>query len=320
MPAPGDALPPPPQRGTTARKSARCRAGAGSPRPQQPRPGNTGCGPVAACPKGRAAGGGTAPDTRRPSQRWRANPPGRASHHPRGTQPLTGHANQRDSAGPRRPHTRAHSTWVADADSPPRGWAAGGGRDVPHNGARHPPRGCPPATSTARNHGSQEHTLWDWCWVPTPTPTAPGNHRSGRGTLAACPKGRAAGEGTAPDTRRPSQQWIATRPGTASNHPRGTQPLAGHASQRDSAGYPRPHTRAHSTCMADLDSPPRGRAAGGGRAPELRRPPQRRKAPPPETPSRHPHSAQRRLTRVHAVGLVLGRHANTNRTRETRVA
>ena len=33
------------------------------------------------------AGGGTAPDTRRPSQRWRATPPGTAPHHLRGMQP-----------------------------------------------------------------------------------------------------------------------------------------------------------------------------------------------------------------------------------------
>ena len=123
-----DTLPPPPQRATTPRKSARCGAPAGSPRPHQPRPGNTGRGTLAACPKGRAAGGGTAPDTRRPSQRWKANPPGTAFNQPRGTQPPTGHASQRDSAGPPRPHTCAHSTWVADPNSPPRGRAAGGGR------------------------------------------------------------------------------------------------------------------------------------------------------------------------------------------------
>ena len=57
----------------------------------------------------------------------RPTPPGMASHHPRGTQPPAGHASERRSAGPPGPHTRAHSTWVADPDSPPRGRAAGGG-------------------------------------------------------------------------------------------------------------------------------------------------------------------------------------------------
>ena len=73
---PGDALPPLPQRATPARKVARCGAGAGSPRPHRPHLGHTGRGTPAACSRGRAAGGGTAPDTRRPSQRWQATPPG----------------------------------------------------------------------------------------------------------------------------------------------------------------------------------------------------------------------------------------------------
>ena len=67
---PGDALPPPPQRATPARKGARCGAGAGSPRPHRPHWGHTGPGTPAARSRGRAAGGGTAPDTRHPSQRW----------------------------------------------------------------------------------------------------------------------------------------------------------------------------------------------------------------------------------------------------------
>ena len=108
--------------------------------------------------------------------------------------------------------------------------------------------------------------------------------------------------------------------GMAPHHPCGTQPPTGHASQGDSAGPPHPHTRAHSTWVADPDSPPRGRVAGGGRAPELRRPSQGRKADPPGAPYRHPHSAQRRLAKAHAVGLVLGPHAHTKGTRDTRVA
>ena len=73
---PGDALPPPPERATAARKGARCGARAGFPRPHRPHPGHTGRGTLAARSSGRAARGGTAPDTRRPSQRWKATPPG----------------------------------------------------------------------------------------------------------------------------------------------------------------------------------------------------------------------------------------------------
>ena len=65
----GNALPPPSLRATPARKGARCGAGTRSPRPHRPHPGHTGRGTPAARPRGRTAGGGTAPDTRRPSQR-----------------------------------------------------------------------------------------------------------------------------------------------------------------------------------------------------------------------------------------------------------
>ena len=49
-------------------------------------------------------------------------------------------------------------------------------------------------------------------------------------------------------------------------------------------------------------------------------PPTMAKGNSPGTPPSHPHSAQQRLARAHAVGLVLGPHAHTNRTRDTRVA
>ena len=116
---PGDALPQPPQRATPARKGARPGAGAGSPRPHRPHPGHTGRGAQAARSRGRAAGGGTAPDTRRPSQRWQATPPGDGPPPPPRHAAPTGHAGQGDSVGPPHPHTRAHSTWVADPNSPP---------------------------------------------------------------------------------------------------------------------------------------------------------------------------------------------------------
>ena len=124
---PGDALPPPPQGATPARKGARCGAGAGSPRPHRPHPGHTGHGTPAARPRGRAAGGGTARDTRRPSQRWQANPPGDGPPPPPRHAAPTRHAGQGDSVGPPQQQPRAHSTWVADPNSPPSGRAVGGG-------------------------------------------------------------------------------------------------------------------------------------------------------------------------------------------------
>ena len=94
---------------------------------------------------------------------------------------------------------------------------------------------------------------------------------------------------------------------------------AGHAGRGDSVGPPHPHTRAQSAWVADPYSPPSGRAVGGGTAPDLRRPSEWWSAPPPGTPSRHPHNEQGRAARAHAVGPVLGPHACTDRTWDTRV-
>ena len=123
----GEALPPLPQRATPAHKGARCGAGAESPRPHGPHPGHTGRGTPAARPRGRATGGGTAPDTRRPSQRWQSTPPGDGPPPPPRYAAPAGHASQGDSAGPPHPHIRAHSTWVAGPNSPAGGRAVRGG-------------------------------------------------------------------------------------------------------------------------------------------------------------------------------------------------
>ena len=179
---PRDALPPAPQRATPARKGARCGAGAGSPRPHRPHPGHTGRGTLAARSRGRAAGGGTAPDTRRPSQRWKAPLPGTRFRHPHSEQrrPARAHA-----VGPvLGPHARTDRTRdIRDAEprlpAPEDGRPGEGQRlttGAPHNGGRHPPRGRPSATPTASNAGPQGRTLWGRCWVPTPAPTAPGTH------------------------------------------------------------------------------------------------------------------------------------------------
>ena len=86
-----------------------------------------------------------------------------------------------------------------------------------------------------------------------------------------------------------------------------------------SVGPSHPHARAHSTWVADPNSPPSGRAVGGGGAPGLRRSSQRWRAPPSGTPFRRTHSEQRRPARAHAVGPVLGPHARSDRIGDTRV-
>ena len=223
------------------------------------------------------------------------------------------------------PHTHtpapAARAWRTPTARPVGGQSGEGERlssDAPRNGGRHPPRGRPSATPTASNAGPQGRTPWGRCWVPRPHRPHPGH--TGRGTPAARPRGRAARGGTAPDTRRPSQRWQAGPPGDGPPPPPRHAAPTGHAGQGDGVGPPHPHTRAHSTWVADPNGPPSGRAVGGGGAPDLRRPSQRWKAPPPGTPFRHPHSEQRRPARAHAVGPVLGPHARTDRTRDTRVA
>ena len=167
---PGDALPPPPQRATPARKGARCGTCAGSPRPHRPHPGHTGRGTLAARSGGQAAGGGTAPDSRRPSQRWQATYPGDSPPPtPRHTAP-TGHAGQGDSVGPPHPHTRAHSTWVADPPGTP--------FRHPHSEQRRPAsaRAVGPVLGP---HARNDHTRDTR--VAKPRLPAPGDGRPGEG-------------------------------------------------------------------------------------------------------------------------------------------
>ena len=219
-----------------------------------------------------------------PHNGGRPPPPGTAPQPPpRHTAP-TGHAGEGNSVGHPHPHTRAHSTWVAGPNGPPSGRAVGGGTAPdprrPSQWWRAPPPGTPlrhphndqrrPARAHARCGAS----------VGSPRPHRPHPGHTGRGTPAARSRGRAAGGGTAPDRRRPSQRWRANPPGDGP--PPGPQHAAptGHAGQGNSVGPPHPHTRAHSRWVADPNSPPSGRAVGGGTAPDLRRPSQRWKAPP----------------------------------------
>ena len=312
-----------PQRATPARMGARCGAGAGSPRPHRPHPGHTGRGTLAARSRGRAAGGGTAPDTKRPSQRRQATPPGDGPPPPPRHAACTGHAGQGDSVGPPHPHTRARSTWVADPDSPPSGRAVRGGTAPdfrrPSQWWKTPPPGMPfrhphseqhrPARAHAVGPVLGPHARTDLTRdtrVAEPRPPAPEGGRPGEE------------QRLTPDA--PHNGGRPPPPGTAPPPPPRHAAPTGHAGQGDSVGPPNPHTRAHSTWVPDPNSPPSGRAVGVGTAPDLRRPSQWWKAAPPGTPFRHPHSEQRRPARAHAVGPVPGPHARTDLTRDTRVA
>ena len=237
---PGDALPPHPQRTMPARIGAGCGAGAGSPRPHRPHPGHTGRGTPAARSRGRAAGGGTAPDTRRPSQRWQAAPPGDGPRPPPRHAAPTGHAGQGDSVGPPHPHTRAHSTWVADPDSPPSGQAVGGGTAPDLRRPSQWWKTPPPGTFFRHPHGEQRrparapavgqvlgpHARSDRTRVAEPSLPAPEDGRPGEG------------QRLTPDA--PHNGGRPPPPGTAPHHPRGTQPPRGMQAKGTVLG---PHTR-----------------------------------------------------------------------------
>ena len=318
-----DALPPPPQRETPARKGARCGAGAGSPRPHRPHPGHTGRGTPAPRPRGRTAWGGTAPDTRRPSQQWQASLPGGGPPPPPRHAAPTGHAGQVGSVRPPHPHTCAHSTWDADPNSPPSGRAVrgGGAPDLrrPSQWWKAPPPGTPfchphseqrrPARAHAVEPVLGHHARTDRTRdtrVAVPRLPAPEDGRSGEGQRLTPDAPRNGG--------RPSP------PGDSPSPPPRHAAPTGRAGQGDSVGPPHPHARAHSTWVADCNSPLRREAVRVGGAPDLRRPSQRWKAPPPGTPFRHPHSEQRWPARAQVLGPVLGPHARADRNRDTRVA
>ena len=189
-----------------------------------------------------------------PHNGGRPPPPGTAPNHPHGTQPPQGMQARGTVLGP---HTNTPAPtargWQTPTARPVGGQSGEGERltsDAPHNSGRHPPRGCPPTTHTASNAGPQWRTLSNRCWVFTPAPTAPGTH--GSRTPAARPRGRAAGGGTAPDTRRPSQRRQATPP------PRGRPPTT------PAARCPHRACRPRGQCRAPTPTHPRPKHVGSG--------------------------------------------------------
>ena len=217
---PGDALPPPPQRATPARKGARCGAGAGSPRPHRPHPGHTGRGTPATRSRGRAAGGRTAPDTRRPSECWKTPPPGTPLRHPHSEQrrPARAHAVG-PVLGPHARTDRTRDTRVAEPWLPaPEDGRPGEGQrlapDAPHNGGRPSPPGTPPhhPRGTQPPQGMQAKGTVLRPHTHTPAPTA----RWWR-TPTARPVGEQSGEG---------QRLTSDTPHNGGSHPPRGRPSA----------------------------------------------------------------------------------------------
>ena len=220
-----------------------------------------------------------------------------------------------------RHHT--HCTHPTSPGSPTRGRAAGGGGSSDPRRPSQRRTATPPGTPDRHPHGAQRRPPRARAVGPVQGPHARTNRT--RDTRVAESRLPAPEDGWPGEGQRltPDAPYNGGRPPPPGDGPppapRHAAPT-GHAGQGDSFGRPQPHTRTHSTWVADPNSPPSGRAVGGGTVPDIRRPSHWWKAPPPGTPFRHPHSEQRRPARAHAVGPVLGPHARTDRTRDTRVA
>ena len=109
-------------------------------------------------------------------------------------------------------------------------------------------------------------------------------------------------------------------PGTAPRQPRGTQPPQGMQAE---GTVPDPHycTPAPTACRWRTPTArPESAQSGEGERLTSDAPHNGERRPPRATPLRQPHSVQRRPASAHAVGPVLGPHARTDRTRDTRVA
>ena len=108
--------------------------------------------------------------------------------------------------------------------------------------------------------------------------------------------------------------------GRVPHHPRGTQPPQGMQAKGTVLG---PHTHTPAPTARGWRTPT-ARLVGGqsGEGQRLTSDASHNggRHPPLGTPFRHLHCEQRRPTRAHALGPVLGPHARTDRTRDTRVA
>ena len=269
-----------------------------------------------------------APEDGRPGERQRLTPdaphnggrpppPGDGPPPPPRHAAPTGHAGQGDGVGPPQPHTRTHSTWVADPNGPPSAWAVGGGiaPDLrrPSQRSKAPPPGRPSATPTASNAGPQGRTLWGRCWVPTPAPTAPGTPR-----LPVPEDGRLwEGQRLTPDA--PHHGGRQPPPGTASHHPRGTQPPQGMQAKRTVFG-PQTHTPAPTACgLRTPTTRPVGRQFGEGERLTTDTPHNGGRQAPGNAPPPPPQRATPACKGARC-GAGAGSRARTDRTQDTWVA
>ena len=213
--------------------------------------------------------GGTAPDTRRPLQRWQAPPPGTVPHHPRGTQPPQGMQARGTVLCPHT-HTPAPTArgWRTPTARPIGGQSGEGQRltsDAPHTlveGAPPgdtlppPPQRATPARKGARcGAGEGPHARADRTrdtQVAEPRLPAPEDGRPGEGQ-------RLTPDAPRNDGKQPPRERPSATP-TTSNAPTPTR-------QRTSHGTSAPHPLLLGTATQQWRNP----RPHAKHAPDLRR-------------------------------------------------
>ena len=218
--------------------------------------------------------------------------------------------------GPHARTNRIRDTRVAEPCLPaPEDGRPGEGQrltpDAPHNGRRPPPPGTavppPPRHAAPTWHASKGDSVWyTACGWRTPTARPVGGQfREGERLTTDAPHNSG---------RHPPENALPPPPQQATPARKGARCGAG-------AGPPRPHRLhpGHTGPGTPAARPRVGRQSGEGERLTSDGPNNGGRHPPPGTPFRHLHSEQRRPARPHTVGLVLGPHARTDRTRDTRV-
>ena len=258
-----------------------------------------------------------------PHNGGRPAPPGTAPRHPRGTQPPKGMQAKGTVLGPHT-HTPAPTArgWRTPTARHVGGQSGEGQRltsDAPHNGGRHPPPGTPfRQPHSEQRRPARAHTVGEVLGPHARTDRIR-DTRVAEPRLPA-PEDGGPGEGQRLTPDAPRNGGRPPPPRTPPPPPRGTQPPQGMQAKGTVLG-PETHTPAPT---ARGWRTPTAHPVGGQLREEQRltsdAPHNGGRHPPPGTPLRHPHSEQRRPARAHAVGPVLGPHARTDRTRDTRVA
>ena len=240
------------------------------------------------------------PDTRRPTQRWKAIPPGRPPTNPTAGSSPKGMQAKGTVLGPNTrtpaPTARGQQTLTARREDGQPGGDERLTSDAPHNGARHiagdalppPPQRPTPACKSARCGAG--------AGSPMPTPPVPGTHpRDGR-----------PGEGQRLTPDAPHNGGRQPPPGRPPTIPAARSPPEG---MQAKGTVPGPHARTP-VPTARGQRTPTARPEDGEPGEDKRltsvAPRNGARHPPPGTPSCHPHNAQCRLARAHAVRPVLG--------------